>query len=105
MEQYFARFEFSGSGRELYQAIIQAHELVPRARYVDVSAIEFLEDCLNMVLGAVGLTDQKLNLSKPILGYSDISTVKLDFDDTEFRTVKYWAFRTMKGLSLKDSLF
>ena len=44
MEQYSARYEFSGSGRELYEAIIQAHKLVPRNRFVEVSAREFLED-------------------------------------------------------------
>jgi hypothetical protein len=53
-----------------------------------------------MALGDVGLTDQKLNPSKPILGYSDTSTVKLDFDDTEFVIVKYWALRTMKWFKL-----
>jgi hypothetical protein len=54
-----------------------------------------------MALGGVGLTDQKLSLSKPILGYSDTSTVKLDFDDTEFKTVKYWALRTMQWFKLR----
>jgi hypothetical protein len=42
-----------------------------------------------------------LNPSKPILGYSDTSTVKLDFDDAEFKTVKHWALRTMKWFRLR----
>ena len=37
---------------------------------------------------------------KPILGYSDTETVKLDFDDVPFKTVKYWASRTMKWFKL-----
>jgi hypothetical protein len=56
---------------------------------------------LSMALGVVGLTSQKLNPSKPILGYSDTSTVKLDFDDAEFKEVKYWALRTMKWFRLR----
>jgi hypothetical protein len=43
-EKYSGRYEFSGSGRDLYEAIVQAHELVPRERFVNVSAREFLED-------------------------------------------------------------
>jgi len=31
--------------------------------------------------------------AKPILGYSDTSTVKLDFDGKKYRVVKYWAKR------------
>jgi hypothetical protein len=54
-----------------------------------------------MAHGGAGLIDQKLNPSKPILGYSDTSTVKLDFDETIFKTVKYWAFRTMKWFRLR----
>jgi hypothetical protein len=42
-----------------------------------------------------GLTDQKLNLSKPIFGYSNKSTIKVDFDNTSFKVVKYWAFRAL----------
>jgi hypothetical protein len=45
-----------------------------------------------------GLTE-KLNL-KPILGFSDTETVKLDFDDTPFKQVKYWAFKAMKRFRL-----
>ena len=54
-----------------------------------------------MALGVGGLTDQKLNHSKPILGYSHTSTVKLDFDDAEFKTVKHWALRAMKWFKLR----
>ena len=42
----------------------------------------------------------KLNL-KFILGYTDIETVKLDFDNTPFKEVKYWALRTMKWFKLE----
>ena len=35
-----------------------------------------------------------------ILGYSDTCTVKLDFDDTDFKTVKYWAYRTKNWFRL-----
>jgi hypothetical protein len=56
---------------------------------------------LSMALGGVGLTSQKLNPSKPILGYSDTSTVKLDFDDVSFKFVKYWALRIMKWFKLR----
>jgi len=38
--------------------------------------------------------------ASPILGYTDTATVKLDFDDTSFRTVRYWAFRTMRWFNL-----
>jgi hypothetical protein len=54
-----------------------------------------------MALGGAGLTDQKSNPSKPILGYSDTSTVKLDFDNTPFKVVKYWALRAMKWFRLR----
>ncbi len=37
---------------------------------------------------------------KPITGYSDTETVKLDFDYTPFKKVKYWALRTMKWFNL-----
>jgi hypothetical protein len=35
------------------------------------------------------------------LGITDQETVKLDFDNTRFKTVKYWAMRTMKWFKLK----
>jgi len=38
--------------------------------------------------------------AKPILGFSDTETVKLDFDNTNFSTVKYWANRAMKWFRL-----
>jgi len=41
------------------------------------------------------------NPAKPILGYTDTETVKLDFDNTTFRTVKYWALKTMKQFKLE----
>ncbi len=47
------------------------------------------------------MTAQRLNPSKPILGYSDKSTVKLDFDEASFKTVTYWAFRAMKWFKLR----
>ena len=46
-----------------------------------------------------GLT-KKLRQGKPILGYTDTETVKLDFDDTTFKNVKYWAERTLKWFKL-----
>jgi len=46
------------------------------------------------------LTEQ-LNPELPMLGYTDKSTVKLDFDDAPFKTVKYWALRTMKWFRLR----
>jgi len=36
-----------------------------------------------------------------ILGFTDRNTVKLDFDNTPFKTVKYWAIRTMRWFRLK----
>jgi len=37
---------------------------------------------------------------KFILGYTDNETVMLDFDNTPFRDVKYWALRAMKWFKL-----
>ena len=37
------RYEFHGKGRDLYKAIVTAHRLMPKDRFVDVSAREFLE--------------------------------------------------------------
>jgi len=37
------RYEFHGSGRDLYRAVVEAHRTMPRD-YIDVSAEEFLED-------------------------------------------------------------
>jgi hypothetical protein len=36
----------------------------------------------------------------PILGYSDTSTVKLDFDDVPLKKVKYWARRVCDWFKL-----
>jgi hypothetical protein len=36
-----------------------------------------------------------------VLGITDTETVKLDFDKTPFRTVKFWALKTMKWFKLK----
>ena len=52
-----------------------------------------------MVLRVNGL-NEKWNLNS-ILGITDTETVKLDFDNTPFRTVKYWAMRTLKWFRLK----
>ena len=38
---------------------------------------------------------------KSIIGYTDTETVKLDFDNTPFKEVKYWALRTMKWFKLE----
>lgn len=38
---------------------------------------------------------------KPILGFSDTETVKLDFDDVPFKTVKHWALRAMRWFKLQ----
>ena len=51
-----------------------------------------------MVLKVNGLRE-KLSL-KCIIGYSDIETVKLDFDYTPFKTVRYFAFLTLKRFKL-----
>ena len=37
------RYEFSGSGKDLYKAIVEAHKTVPR-EFVKVSAEKFLEN-------------------------------------------------------------
>ncbi len=35
-----------------------------------------------------------------VIGFSDTETVKLDFDDTSFEIVKYWAKRVMRWFRL-----
>ena len=47
-----------------------------------------------------GLTE-KLCQGKPIFGLTDDEAVMLDFDNASFKSVKYWAFRTMKFHNLK----
>lgn len=46
-----------------------------------------------------GLTEK--SKAKPILGFSDTETVKLDFDNTAFHLVKYWAFKAMRKFRLE----
>jgi len=53
-----------------------------------------------MASGGIGLTEQ-LNPEPPMLGYTDKSTVKLDFDNVSFKFVKYWALRTMNWFKLR----
>ena len=53
-----------------------------------------------MVIWGYGLT-KKLNRGIPISGFTDTETVKLDFDETTFKNVKYWAERTMKWFKLR----
>jgi len=36
-----------------------------------------------------------------VLGYTDEETVMLDFDNTSFKTVRYWATRAMKWFKLE----
>lgn len=38
---------------------------------------------------------------KSIIGYTDTETVKLDFDNTPFKTARYWALRMMKWFKLE----
>jgi hypothetical protein len=40
------RYDFHGQGRQLYRAIMLAHKYVPRKRFVDVSAEEFIKNPL-----------------------------------------------------------
>jgi hypothetical protein len=53
----------------------------------------------------IGLTE-KSNLNQqptpslPMFGYTDKKTVKIDFDDTCFKAVKYWANRILKWFRL-----
>lgn len=49
-----------------------------------------------------GLTERlNRNSLNSIFGFTDVETVKLDFDDTSFKTVRYWAFRTMRWFKLE----
>ncbi len=49
-----------------------------------------------------GLTEK--SKASPILGFSDAETVKLDFDEASFSSVKYWALRAMKWFKLRGFL-
>ena len=48
-----------------------------------------------MELKVFGLTG-KLCQGKPIFGLTEDEAVMIDFDDTSFKTAKYWALRTMR---------
>ena len=39
--------------------------------------------------------------ASPVLGFSDVETVKLDFDETPFCSVRYWASRAMRRFKLE----
>lgn len=52
-----------------------------------------------MVLRVSGLTEK--SKARPVLGLSDTETVKLDFDDVPYRTVRYWASRTVRWFRLQ----
>ena len=38
--------------------------------------------------------------AEPILGFTNTETVKLDFDNTSFQAVKYWAWRAKRHFKL-----
>ena len=44
---------------------------------------------------------KKKSNPKPVLGYTDPETVKLDLDDMSFARVKYWALGTTKQFRLR----
>lgn len=44
---------------------------------------------------------KKLDQVKPIFGFTDTETVKLDFDETTFKNVKYWSTRAMNWFKLE----
>ena len=46
------RYEFSGTGKDLYKAIVQAQNIVPKG-YVDVSAEKFLSNPIKYGYGGV----------------------------------------------------
>ena len=43
----------------------------------------------------------KKSSPKPIIGYTDTGTVKLDLDNMRFKNVQYWAFKTLKQFRLR----
>jgi hypothetical protein len=47
------------------------------------------------------LKAEKSRILKCIIGFTDTETVMLDFDNVPFKTVKYWAFRTLKWFKLE----
>ena len=48
----------------------------------------------------VGLINQALKAEHPYLGFSDRMTVKLDFDETDTKSTKYWANLTLEKFTL-----
>lgn len=52
-----------------------------------------------MAKGDFGLKDPKSKV-KPVLGFTDAETVKLDLDDKSFKSAKYWALKAMKRFRL-----
>lgn len=52
-----------------------------------------------MVLRGSGLKEKWNHHS--IIGFTDSETAMLDLDDISFRSVKYWAFRTMNWFQLQ----
>jgi hypothetical protein len=60
--------------------------------------VSFWRTLSNTVRRVTGLTS-KWNLNT-VLGITDKVTVKLDFDDIPFKTVKYWAERTCSWFKL-----
>jgi hypothetical protein len=42
-----------------------------------------------------------LNQAKPIMGFSDTETVKLDLDNLPLEAVKHWALKTLKQFRLR----
>jgi hypothetical protein len=44
---------------------------------------------------------KKMLNHKAMIGLTDVETVKLDFDETTFQTVKYWALRALKHFQLE----
>lgn len=53
---------------------------------------------LNTVWQVTGL--RKKSHHRPTIAYTDKNTVKLDFDNTKFKTVQYWASRANRWFKL-----
>ena len=60
-----------------------------------------LSNLRNMVLKESGLNLVLKWNHNSIISFTDTETVMLDFDESTFKTVKYWANRTMKRFKLK----
>jgi len=86
--------------KDFYHAIVLAHRYPPKRRFVTVSAEKFLENPSVYGSLAIGLKDLKW-CHNTVLGIADKDTVKLDFDDTPFKTVKYWAVRKCSWFKLE----